>query len=65
MITRYGRVSTHRLLSQSHHTQFDFPAHEHNLVLSDKALDTQMTTVWCSCLFDQDFSFNVRYEGIV
>ena len=31
---------------QLHHHQFDFPAREPNLVLSDKALDTHMTTVW-------------------
>ena len=34
-----------------HHHQFDFPASEPNLVLSDKALDTHMTTVWVCAVF--------------
>ena len=39
------------LLYQSHHHHFDFPAREPNLVLSDKALDTHMTTVWVCSVF--------------
>ena len=55
------------LLAQSHQHQFDFPAREPNLVLSDKALDTQhMTTVWvCVCLIRILFPFSKIYLFIV
>ena len=54
------------LLAQSHQHQFDFPAREPNLVLSDKALDTHMTTVWfCVCLIRILFSFYKIYLFIV